>query len=238
MPTEGSRIEEQELSLGVPGAHVATKPPYKLDTTLALTAILLKRKSLHVIAKVEASDKTYTVTLEDQSPDSISVQVALQGCCPVEASDDKINANWDLPTPTMFLHPAGKRASIDRGVDILCFGLEHSSQKPHGIYSTAADIENASRMLASYDGGCAVAFTSDGFIANISEITASGKKRNHKLDWIRGCPPGVILFRRMMSGLDQYIHNKQSTRIRYVLFDKTGLDSFLQTEFRGDDGRW
>jgi hypothetical protein len=40
VPTVGSRIEEEERRSGVPSAHLANAPTYKLDTTLALTTFL------------------------------------------------------------------------------------------------------------------------------------------------------------------------------------------------------
>ena len=79
-------------------------------------------------------------------------------------------------------------------------------------------------------------FTSEGFLANCSTKTAWGSDRENSLAWLADVPPGVILFCRMTK-LHTFIHNKQSTCCRFISFEKSCLDSFLQHEFEGDEGK-
>ena len=56
----------------------------------------------------------------------------------------------------------------------------------------------------------AIVLKPTGFVANISEITSSGKQRENCNWWVTGAPPGVILFRRMRSKLNEYIVHRDS----------------------------
>ena len=60
-------------------------------------------------------------------------------------------------------------------------------------------------MIASYDGGAAIALKPTGFVVNISDISSDNEKRFNKNHWVTGAPPGIILFRRMRSKLSEFI---------------------------------
>ena len=172
IPTLGSRLAEEERQTGT-GDPRGLHPSYKLDTTLALTAYLMKKRSKQRIYKVEQDKSTYTVILETRPVDPISRQVKIAGKCKVlteHGCTKDINESHDtgIVKPELYVHAVRGDFPIERGMQILCSGLEHTSSDIHGVYSVSADATNVSKKLGSYDCGVAVVFTSEGFIANIS----------------------------------------------------------------------
>ena len=175
---------------------------------------------------------------EGLQPDPVAVQIELAGTCEVQCDDGRIRTisrSGGTRKPTQYLS-CRLDWSVHRGMQTLASGFEHSACDPFGVYNISASNVTAANLLSAYDGGCAVLFTSSGFVANISTVTAGGKQRDNAYSWLSGVPEGVILFRRM-SRLDEFIHHKKSIGIRCVSFPRDGLQSFLNDELQGDEGR-
>ena len=225
----------------VPPSTVMRAPHIRIDVTQALTGVLIQAGSDRWVSNVLEGQSTYTVSLESQPRDSVSSQVKLARSCRVErelGTSELVHAadSTDIPEPTFFMHACNSTLAIGDGLAILCNGLENSACEPHGVYSVAADTPQIEKKLGFYDSGVAVVFSSTGFIANISTKSSGGKDRENKYHWLTGAPVGVILFRRM-TGLSEFIHNKQSTQVVKVAFDKEGLYSELQRRFEEPGGR-
>ena len=156
------------------------------------------------ITKVETTKDTYTVVLEEQLADHVSKQVRLTGRCPVKCEDGTVKTiyaskNEAVALLDLFLHGVNADLPIDVGLRILCGCVENSQNcDPTGVYSIDAHASKVGARLAYYDAGVVVAFTSEGFVANVSTKTASSKDRVNKLSWLTGCPPGGILCRAAM----------------------------------------
>jgi hypothetical protein len=215
--------------------------PYTVDLTLGITAYLLKVHSETVVEKVSDHPDTGAVCVhlsEGLHPAPVAVQIELAGSCEVQCDDGEIRTisrSLENKKPTQFLS-CHKDWSVDRGMLTLASGFEHSACDPIGVYSISASNVNAATLLSAYDGGCAVLFTSSGFVANISTVTAGKKQRVNAYSWLSGVPEGVILFRRM-NRFDEFIHHKKNIGIRCIAFARDGLQSFLNAEFHGDEGR-
>ena len=76
-------------------------------------------------------------------------------------------------------------------------------------------------MIASYDGGAAIALKPTGFVVNISNMSSGKKKRFNKNHWVTGAPPGVILFRRMPSKLREFSMHRASVQFAYISMEQT-----------------
>ena len=107
-PTLGSRLAEEERQAGT-GVPQGRYPSFKLDTTLALTAYLLKKGSSQRICKVEQNESTYTVILESKPVDPISKQVKIARMCTVHTAhgctkDIHASHDGDIAEPRLYLH--------------------------------------------------------------------------------------------------------------------------------------
>ena len=58
-------------------------------------------------------------------------------------------------------------------------------------------------------------------MCHISDISSGGKERDNPYHWVTGAPPGVILFRRMRSGLRELILHRESVQIAYISMEQT-----------------
>ena len=79
-------------------------------------------------------------------------------------------------------------------------------------------------------------FEACGFPVDISSTNANGKAREYP-GWIAdphqrgGAVPGVVMHRRMASGMHEYIHHQMNCRLRYVSVSKGLVKAWLREEF-------
>ena len=229
-------VAETRFSLLQDGLFPAAGP-HTVDLTLGITAYLLKVHSETVVEKVSDHLDTGAVCVhisDGLQPAPVAVQIELAGTCDVQCDDGRIRTisrSGGTRKPTQYLS-CRLDWSVDRGMQTLAAGFEHSACDPIGVYSISASNVIAANLLSAYDGGCAVLFTSSGFVAYISTVTAGGKQRDNAYSWLSVVPEGVILF-----GLDEFIHHKKGIGIRCVSFPRDGLQSFLNDELQGDERR-
>ena len=80
--------------------------------------------------------------------------------------DINLSQDEDIAVPDLYLHAVRGNFPIDRGMQILCRGLEHSDRHPHGVYSVSAAATNVTQKLSSYD--CGVATLSSHIMRTVS----------------------------------------------------------------------
>ena len=200
----------------------ASHPGVHVDPLLALQAYLSANRSPLIIDHMYDRENAFVFRFAEQHISSAVNQIARQKYVRVDVDGHlkTLNATDEL-APTLTLHCV-KQDSLDRSLNILVNGFNYGEcSTPFGIYSVDANSPDQSGMIASYDGGAAIVLKPTGFVVNISDITASGKPRTNKNDWLTGALPGVILFRRMQSKLREFILHRASVQFAYFSMEQT-----------------
>ena len=205
-------------------------PSVRIDPVLALQGFLLAQGSGLIVDRMIDKEGAYVFKFADQPIPPHVVEIARQRFVNVEHDGDirQVCASGDQDAPTLCLHCV-KQFSLGSSLDILVNGFDYGAvSSPFGIYTVDANVENQSKMIASYDGGAAIVLKPTGFLVNISTISSGGKKRKNPYEWLTGAVPGAILFRRMASNLREYILHQDSVQFHYLSMEHALFDSWVQ----------
>ena len=206
------------------------QPNVYIDPVLALQGFLQDGGSKLIIDRMIDREGVYVFKFISQPIAPHVMQIARQGFVNVkhEGLVKQVCSSGEVDAPKLCLHCV-KQFSLDSSLNILVNGFDYGEvSRPFGIYTVDANQEGQSKMIASYDGGAAIVLKPTGFLVNISDISSGKRPRENPYKWLSGAVPGTILFRRMVSGLREFILHQDSIQFHYFSVEKGLFDAWLQ----------
>jgi hypothetical protein len=235
-PTVGLSLAKQKRDNPAVGTDITVAESH-VDPVLGLTAYLLEHKSPLVVERMMTRDGNLIFIFKEYSASLEVSEIAEQEIVMVRYEDGTrpLHKSHGVKLPKLFLHGV-KTSAWSSVLEILASGFQHGGfpSVPYGVYSV--DVGRQAHMVKSYDGGAAIVFEQTGFPVDIST-----KKQVQKNEWIAnkkgGALPGVCMHRLMPSKMHEYIHHRDSIRIRYVSVKEGLVKAWLRDEFVVQPGR-
>ena len=228
-PTVGLSLAKQKRDNPAVGPVISVAESH-VDPVLGLTAYLLEHKSPLVVERMMRRDGNLIFIFKEYSASLEVSEIAEQEVVMVryENGTRPLHKSHGVKLPKLFLHGV-KHSAWSSVLEILAGGFQHGAYSiPYGVYSV--DVGRQAHLVKSYDGGAAIVFEQTGFPVDITS-----KKQVQKNEWIAnekgGALPGVCMHRLMPSKMHEYIHHRDSVRIRYVSVKEGLVKAWLRDEF-------